>query len=41
MIKLMHGDYTIAFLNSGISRFVNTTVDIKYYVAVNANNESA
>ena len=40
LIKLMHGDYQIAFLNSGISRFINTSVDIKYYVAVNANNDN-
>lgn len=40
LIKLMHGDYDIAFLNTGISRFINTTVDIKYYVAVNANSDN-
>jgi len=41
LIKLMHGDYDIAFLSTGISRFINTTMDIKYYVAVNANNDNA
>ena len=40
LIKLMHGDYDIAFLNTGISRFINTTMDIKYYVALNANSDS-
>ena len=40
LIKLMHGDYDIAFLNTGISRFINTTMDIKYYVAVNANSDN-
>ena len=41
LIKLMHGDYDIAFLSTGISRFINTTMDIKYYVAVNAKNDNA
>ena len=40
LIKLMHGDYDIAFLSTGISRFINTTMDIKYYVAVNANSDN-
>ena len=40
LIKLMHGDYDIAFLNTGISRFINTTMEIKYYVAVNANSDN-
>jgi len=41
LIKLMHGDYNISFLNTGISRFINTTMDIKYYVAVNANSDNS
>lgn len=36
LTKLMNGDYDIALSDNGIARFVNTTVGITYFVAVNA-----
>ena len=38
-LKMLPGDYEVAISNKKISRFKNTTADLTYYVAIEADSE--